>query len=168
MAEQGGLGKDFDVLHMQEPIDLKATSTGARIDMKNYNGVCFVGYLTNGTAAEEVTFTLKEHTAATGGTSTALATVATYYTKSEATLDGDEAWTKVTQTAASTVTDATWDDELQVLVCFEVTADEMSDGYEWLSIDIADPGTAHLGAVLAIGYGLRVQRTPGNLAQPNA
>jgi hypothetical protein len=93
---------------------------------------------------------------------------AEYFQKEEATLDGDEAWTRVTQTAASTVTDADWDDANEVLVAFSVSADELSDGYEWVSVDVADPGTAHVGCVFAVASSLRVQRAPANLPQPNA
>ena len=169
MAAVGGLGRSFDVLHQITPVDLAdGANSGARINMKNYEGVAFVGYLATGTAGENPTFDVKEHTAKTGGTSADLDVIATYYQKEEATLDGDETWTKVTQTAASEVTDADWDDANEVLVVFEVEADQLTDGYTHVSVDVADPGTAHIGCVLAIGYGLQVQRTPGNLAQPNA
>ena len=163
------IGKTFDILSQIVPVDLAtAANTGHRINMENYGKMTFVLALATGTAAQAPTVTLQEHTANTGGTSTNLVAIDEYYTKSEATLDGDETWTKVTQTAAATMTDATWDDALQVIAAFTIDADELSDGYEWLSVNIADPGTAHIGTVLAIGSELRVQRTPGNLPQPNA
>ncbi len=164
-----GLGAGFDVLHQITPVDLATgANTGARINMQNYEGVAFVGYINAGTAAQAVTFTLQEHTALTGGTSTNLVVIDEYWQKEETTLDGDEAWTKVTQTAAATVTDADWDDANEVLVVFQVGADQLSDGNTHVSVNVADPGTAHVGTVFAIGYGLRVQRTPANLVQPNA
>ena len=164
-----GLGNEFDVLCGFTPVDLgTAGATGARVHMENYGRITWCGYLATGTAAEAPTFTLKEHTAATAGTSAALAVITEYFQKEEATLDGDETWTRVTQTAASTVTDADWDDANEVLVAFSVDADQLSDGYGWVSVDVADPGTAHVGCVFGVASDLRVQRAPQNLAQPNA
>ena len=164
-----GLGAGFDVGSVIVPIDLAAgANTGHRIHLENYGAVAFVGYLNNGTAAEAPTFTLQEHNAASGGTSQNLAVIDKYYQKEEAALDGDETWTEVTQTAAATVTDADWDDANEVVVVFEVRAEQLSDGFEWVSVNIADTGTAHVGAVLAIMYDLKVQRAPQNLPNPNA
>lgn len=169
MSSRLGLGSSFDVFSVVLPIDLAGgASTGHRIHMQNYGGVAFVCALNNGTAAESVTFDLKEHTAATSGTSADLDIVATYYKKEELALDGDETWTKVEQTAASEVADATWDDANEVIVVFEARAEDLSDGYEWVSVDVTQAGTAHVGAVFAIGYDLKVQRAPENLPQPNA
>ncbi|MGH9252233.1 MAG: hypothetical protein ACRD0W_22360, partial [Acidimicrobiales bacterium] len=104
------------------------------------------------------------------GTSQNLATITQYYTKSEAALDGDETWTKVTQSASQTITNADWDDALQVLAVIEVEAEELSDGFEWISLNIADPGagTGQEGCVFYVMYDLAIQRAPENLAQPNA
>jgi len=170
MPAPKGLGNDFDVLCGWTPVDLgTAGATGARINMENYGRVSFYVYLATGTAAEAPTFTLQEHTAATAGTSTNLAIIDEYFQKEEATLDGDETWTRVTQTAAATVTDADWDDANEVLVqVASVDADQLSDGYEWVSLNSDDPGTAHIGASFAVASKLRVQRAPQNLPQPNA
>ena len=169
MAAVKGLGRLFDICHGIAPVDLAdGANTGARIAVKNYEGVCFVGYLTNGTAGENPTFDVKQHTANTGGTSADLDVVDVYHEKVAATLAGTETWTKVTQTAASEVTDADWDDANQVLVAIEILADQLDDGYTHVSVDVADPGTAHIGSLIAVPFGLNVQRTPGNLAQPNA
>lgn len=164
-----GLGAGFDVLSVIVPVDLATgANTGHRIHMENYGAVAFCGYLATGTAAQAPTFTLQEHNAATAGTSQDLDVVAKYYQKEEATLDGDETWTEVTQTADAAVTDADWDDANEVLVVFEVRAEELSDNFEWVSVDVADPGTAHIGCVFAVGFDLKVQRAPQNLPNPNA
>jgi hypothetical protein len=89
--------------------------------------------------------TLKSHTLSTGGSSTSLAVITEYFVKSEATLDGDEVWTKVSQSAAATVADpggAGTSAEQQQLVVFNVRADQMPAADNWLSVDIADVGTA--------------------------
>jgi hypothetical protein len=50
----------------------------------------------------------------------------------------------------------------------EVQASELSDGYEWVSVNTTDSGTTtgKLGTVIAILYDLKVQRAPENLAAP--
>lgn len=163
------LGRLIDIGSAIVPIDLAAgANTGHRLHMKNYGGVAIVAAFNNGTAAEAPTFDLQEHDAATGGNSQDLDIVSTYYTKTEAALDGDEAWAKVTQVAASEVTDATWDDANEGVVVFEVLSEQLSDGFEWVSVNVADVGTAQVGAVFYVMFDLKVQRAPENLAQPNA
>jgi hypothetical protein len=58
----------------------------------------------------------------------------------------------------------------QAMVFFEVEAASLSAGYEWLSVSIADPGSGGtiLGGVLYVMSGLKIQRRPDLLAQPNA
>ena len=164
-----GLGADFDIGSVIVTIDLAdGTNTGHRIHMQNYGAVTFIGCLATGTAAQAPTFTVQEHNANTSGSSQNLAVIDEYWEKVEATLDGDETWTRVSQTAAATVTDADWDDANQVLVAFKVRAEQLSDAFEWISVNVADPGSAHLGVVLAVMHDLKVQRSPQNLAQPNA
>lgn len=163
-----GLGRIFDVGSMIMPVDLATgANTGHRIHLRNYNAITFVAAFNNGTAAEAPTITLQEHTAASAGTSTDLAVIDTYYKKEEASLDGDETWEEVTQTAAATITDADWDDANQVIVAFCVDGTQLSDGYEWISVNIADTGTAQVGAVIAIMHSLDIQRRPDLLADPN-
>ena len=168
------LGKDFDIGSVVASIaDLAAgANTGHRVHLKNCAGVAFV--LVKGVASagtDTLVLDVQEHTAATSGTSRDLDVVTTWYVKSEATLDGDETWTKVTQSAASEVslTGATYA-ATQAIVVVEVEATQLSDDCEWVSIDIADPGSGGTipGCVLAIPYGLTVQRAPENLAQLNA
>lgn len=164
-----GLGRTFDVCSGIVAVNLgTAANTGHRLHMRNYETVAIVACFNNGTAAEAPTITLQEHNANTSGTSANLAVISEYYKKEEASLDGDETWTRVTQTAAATITNADWDDANQVLVVFEVEAASLSAGYEWLSVNIADTGTAQVGCVLYIPHGLKIQARPDSLAQPNA
>lgn len=182
MATQGGLGRIFDIGSVIVPVaDLAAgANTGQRIHLKNYGGVAFVAIM-NAVSAGTDTFVLdvQQHTAASAGTSADLDAVGVtgstgitrWHHKSETTLDGDETWTTVTQSAASEVslTGATYSAQQQIVV-IEVAADQLADGYEWVSLDIADPGSGgtRLGLVFAILYDLKVQRAPANLAQLNA
>lgn len=171
-----GLGKDFDLTTGINPVaDLAAgANTGKRVHMRNYQTL---GVLLSKNAAsagtDTVTITLREHTANTGGTSQDLAKITDWYAKSTAAaLAGTEAWVERTQAAAATLalTNALVPAANQALVFFEVEADSLSDGFQWLSVDIADPGSGGtiLGGVFYIMSGLKVQRNPALLAQPNA
>lgn len=169
-----GLGRLFDVASVVVPVaDLAAgNNTGHRIHLKNYGGVTFLFYA-GAVSAGTDTFVpdVQSHTAATGGTSADLDVITVRYEKTEATLDGDETWAKVTQAAASEVslTGATYAG-LQVLIAFEVNAESLPDGHEWVSVDLPDAGAGGTrpGCILAILWNLHVQRAPENLAQPNA
>jgi hypothetical protein len=168
------LGRLFDIGSVVAPVaDLAAgANTGHRIHLKNAGGVAFVLYM-GAVSAGTDTFVpdVQSHTAATGGTSADLDVVTTWYHKSEATLDGDETWTKVTQAAASEVslTGATYA-ALQMIVVIEVLAEQLPDGHEWVSLDLPDAGAGgtRAGGILAILFNLDVQRAPENLAQLNA
>lgn len=147
-----GLGTDYDLSIGVSPVDLAtAGGTGKRINMSLVKSVDVVFIKGAGTAADDPTVTLRAHTAATSGTSADLAVVETYYRKQEATLDGDEAWTEVTQAAAATVVgNATSAEEEQIIV-IPVDASSMPSDKKYLSLDVTDTGTpAQLGAVLYI------------------
>ncbi len=165
-----GLGFGFDIGSQILPVNLQTgANTGHRIHLMNYGAVTFVGYLAAGDSGQNPTFDLKEHNALTGGTSADLDVIDEYWQKEEASLDGDETWTRVAQSAASEVTDTDWDDANEVLVAFTVRAEQLSDTYEWVSVDVAQPGGGTpLGCVFAIMHDLKVQRAPQNLVQPNA
>ena len=72
------------------------------------------------------------------------------------TLDADEVWTKVAQTAASEITDpggATTSAEEQQIIVIEVDLAtlDIANGFKWISLNCADTGTnAQLGAALVI------------------
>ncbi len=166
-----GLGRVFDLGSVIGPIaDLAAgANTGHRIHLKHATAITFVAYL-GAVSAGTDTFVLdtQQHTASSSGTSGDLDVVTRWHYKGEATLDGDETWTLVTQAAASEIslTGATFAAQ-QMIVAWTIDAAQLSDGYEWVSVDIADPGTGgtRAGCVLGILHDLNVQRTPANLAQ---
>jgi hypothetical protein len=159
-----GLGRLFDLSPIITPADLNSgASTGNRVHMVNCSAVTFVVFITAG--ANVATIDLQEHDAATGGTSQDLDIVDRCFRKSEATLDGDETWTLITQVAASEVA---MGQALQQMWAIHVDASELSDGFEWISVDIDDPGAAQVGCAIAILHDLNVQRGPAQLVQPNA
>lgn len=171
------LGKDIDVAVGINPVaDLAAgANTGKRIHMRNYDTLGILFFKNAASAGTDtVTITLNEHNANTGGTTQALAAITDWYYKSTAAaLAGTEAWTEVTQAAASTLAmpdTGPIKAANQAMVYFDVEAGALSAGFEWLSVSIADPGSGGtiLGGVFYIPGNLKIQRRPDLLAQPNA
>ena len=155
------LGK-IDIFLAQPVDDFAAGSnTGNRIAMKKYSHITFVGVWDAGTSSDDIALDLQEHTASTGGDSQDLDIITDYFYRSEATLDGDEAWTKTTQSAASEIASIAGSAEVENLLVFEVHQDQLSDGYTHLSLDSPDFGdtSTKFGAILAIGW-LLAQREP--------
>ena len=168
------LGRAIDICSGIPTIaDLAAgANTGHRIHMRNYETLGILFHKSTASAGtDDIVITLQEHNANTAGTSQNLAVITEYYYKREATLDGDEVWVEVTQAAGATLTlaGATYG-ALQALVFFEVEAAALSAGFQWLSVNIADPGSGGTipGGVIYIPTGLKIQRRPDLLAQPNA
>lgn len=149
------IGESYDLSTGIAPVNLAtAANTGKRLSMKEVTSVDVVVFKGAGTAAEDPVLTLKQHTAATGGTTADLAVITEYWLKNEATLDGDETWSRVTQAAAATITDpggAGTSAESEQIVVINVRADQLTAGNTHISLDIADTGTnSQLGAVLYI------------------
>jgi hypothetical protein len=164
------LGRLFDISAGLTPVNMAtAANTGKRVSLRNASGITIVVFKGAGTAGEDPVMTLKQHTAASSGTTADLVAIDRYWVKQEATLDGDETWSKVTQTAAAAVTGNGTSAEEEAIYVFQVDAASLSDGYTHVSLDIADVGTgAQLGSILYILHDLEVQRTPENLANPQA
>ncbi|PBC71573.1 hypothetical protein BX265_6183 [Streptomyces sp. TLI_235] len=167
---QEALGRNFDVSIGVAPVDLQAAQTGKRVSLRNAAGCTILIIKAAGTAGDDPTVTLKQHTASSGGTSANLAIIDHYYLKSATTLAGSETWTRVAQTAAATIADpgaAGTSAESQQLIAIEVDARSLSDGYKYISLDVADTGTnAQLGTVVYLLRDLTAQRTPANLVAP--
>ena len=149
MASNYGLGPDYDISIGFTPVDMSlGTNTGKRINMANVKSVDIVVTKAAGTAGQDPVLTLNSHTASTGGVTTALPVITEFYKKSEATLDGDETWTKVTQAAGATVTGTGGEEQILVI---NVRADQMPAADNYLSADIADTG-AGVGAFGTVLY----------------
>lgn len=161
------LGRLFDISLGSVPVDAVAGAiTGKRVHLKNAAG-CTIAVVTTGASTDITDVDLQQHTAASGGTTADLDVITRYWYKSEATLDGDEVWTRGTQAAASEITNVGAASE-ELLLVIEVEGTQLADGYEWISLDIPDlgsNGTRHC-AVLYILRDLNVQRRPDALVQP--
>lgn len=164
------LGRLFDLASVVPPIDLSGgAQTGRRVRLRQGSGVAFVYIADVGTAGEDVDLDVQEHNAASGGTSQDLDVITYFYKKQDTTnntLSNDETWTKVTQTAASEVDLGADEGENEMIAVVEVQANQLSDNFEWVSVNTTDSGgtAGKLGTVLAIVYDLNVMRTPANLA----
>lgn len=160
------LGRLFDFSNGVAPIDLQTARTGKLVSLRNASGVAIVVFKGAGTAGDDQTYTLKEHTGSADSTGQNLAVIDHWYVKEETTLDGDEVWVKKTQTAAATVTEAD-DAEVEQILVIEVDAASLSDGYSHVSLSNDGAGSnAQLGGILYVLHDLTVQRKPTNLAAP--
>lgn len=169
------LGFAFDIGVGINPVaDLAAgNNTGKRVHLRNYDelGVLFFKNAASA-GSDDVVITLQEHNANTGGTSQNLAGITSWYRKSVASpLLGTEQWVETVQAAGATLTlaGATFATHQQ-MVFFQINAAQLSAGFEWASVNIADPGAGGtiLGGVFYIMSGLKIMRRPDLLAQPNA
>lgn len=174
------LGRLFNIGTCVVPVDINTSdaATGQRISLANATGLTLILHTLAG-GADDIVVDIQQATAYTGGTSNDMdATngargIDHYYIKAETTLDNDEAWVKVTQTAASEVTivGATYGTQ-QKLVAIHVSADQLAPGFSWVSANIACvTSTSQLLTALYIVHDLAVQRTPqnlGNLLRPGA
>lgn len=163
------LGRLFDVVVGSAPADsVAAAITGNRVHLQNCGGVTIL-VLTDGGSTDILDVDVQQATAATGGTITDLDVVTKYYLKEATTFAGSETWSKVTQAAASEITNA-GSASKQTLIVIEVDATQLSDGYEWISLNVPDQGTngTKYTAVLYLLRDLNVQRNPVNLRNPQA
>ncbi len=173
-----GLGRLFDLGVGVAPVDLNTAdgATGKRMSMVGASGItalAFIGAAASGTT--DVTLTVKQHTAYTGGTTgTAPADAVGFaWVKSETALDNDESWVAVAPSnGVVTLAGATYA-AVEKLVAVEIDAKKLTDGYTHVSVDVAAAGraAAEVGAVLYVVHGLKVERDPaslGNLLNPGA
>lgn len=179
-----GLGRLFNVGAGVVPVDLNTAdgATGKRLSLSGSNAVdvlVFLGAAASGT--DDTTINVQQHTAYTSGTSSDLDTAAVatssgiteWFIKTETTLDNDEAWERVTQSDASTITltGATYA-ATQCIVAFTVRGSQLGTDYTHISVDLGHTANvARLGGVLYLPHGLRYPRRPdklGNLLRPGA
>ena len=118
--------------------------------MKNASRCIIVFFKDAGTAGDDPTLTLEQATAVAGTGAKAL-TFTTIYTK-QGTLTSVGTWTKATQAAANTYTDAT-SAESSALWAIEVRVDELdtAGNFDCIRISCSDTGIlAQLGCALYI------------------
>ncbi|MEU8362328.1 hypothetical protein AB0C27_40550 [Nonomuraea sp. NPDC048882] len=165
MAQQA-LGRLFDIGLGAPPAATNGVVTGKRIHLKQCGGVTVVLVGGVATGGDDLQVDLQQHTAASGGTPADLDVITKYWIKSAVALDNSETWTEYSQAAASEIAVAaseTTDVEQNILV-FEVEATSLSDGYEWISVNVPDLGAGDKTlTVLYFARDLAAQRAPANL-----
>lgn len=167
-----GLGKDFDIVPAIVPVNLNtAGNTGGRVHMRDCAGVAIVIFASIGTAASDLAIDVQEADAATGGNIQDLDIVTKYYIKDALSLTTATTWAEVSQSAASEIADtggAGTSAEHSQVVVVEVDAGQLSDGFEWISVNVPQPGATKLGCAFYLRHGLKIKRKPQNLADSNA
>ena len=165
------LGYTFDIGIGAAPVDFNtAGATGKRVMLRNAQSVNFVCALAvAGGGTDDDVFTLSQHTAASAGTTAALK-VDHVWVKAAVALAGTESWTKVAVGVAGvgsgtiTLPGATYAAD-QVIMLVEVNTKDLTDGFDYASLSIADPGAGgtRVGTMLTVLTDLNVRRDPANL-----
>ena len=148
MAAQGfsiGEGQGHLVLGVA-PVDIDAgAQTSDAFSMANYSHASIIIAL--GVTGAASTVTVKENTAADGSGASAIAF--SYY--GEATAAGDTTGARTAATSSGFAT-ATTDGIFYII---ELDATELSDGSEWVTVHMSDPGAATFGSIIVVLSGAR-------------
>ena len=136
------------------PVDTQsAANPGDVVSLKNYNRLTVILFKAAGVAGDDPVLTFEQGTSVAFGTNKALATVDEYWSK-QGTLTAVGTFTRVTQTAASTVTLDATSAESQGLYVFEIEGPDLDEAnaYDCVRVTVADTGAAgaQLGAMLYI------------------
>ncbi|RTL04469.1 hypothetical protein EKK58_10430 [Candidatus Dependentiae bacterium] len=125
-----------------EPKDLTTSTTGERIKMNAGERIVFVLSLGDSVGASTLALALKQHNAASGGTTKALAVSNKLYKKMAAATVFTE--TEMAATDAVSLADFAADPGLVVVEVLPQDLD-VNNGFAWFSVDIAAAGAAKIG-----------------------
>lgn len=159
---------NFDIIPADQVADMASTAlTGDRINMEEYQSVLIVVNKGIGTAGQDPVLAVKQHTAATSGSSKALQTETVYSKLDAADITTVTEWTTNTQTAADTYTDAT-SAEKEGLMVIQVNAEQFDqeNGYTYLSLDFASPGAG--AQIIGVQYHTLGKRYKGETTNVQA
>lgn len=134
------------------PASLTTARVGDVVSLKNYRRCLVVFHAALGTAGDDPTLTVLQGTDVAFGTNKAL-NFTNIYTKMDLThLTDIGQWTKVTQAAANTYTDATSAEQEKVwAVEFKAEDLDIANNYDCIRAQISDVGTnAQIGYVMYI------------------
>ena len=140
IAEQG------HVVSMLSPVDVIAATSSEVINLENWSHVSFICMKGAGSSATIVVEECDDFVP------TNVATIPYSYAQ-EATAAGDT----LTALAAAGTAGIASGTASGVLLVIEIDADELSDGFPYIRLKCADPGTSHLGTWVAICSGGRYQ-----------
>ena len=160
-AEQCNIVSAFVPVDMQD-----GANTGDWVSLKNYERVSIVLFKDAGTAGDDPTITLQQATDVAGTGAKALAKIDTVFVKQDTALTSVGQFSKVTQTAAATYTDATSAEDQAVWVIDIQSEDlDVDNGFDCIQASVADVGSnAQLGCAFYVLWGARY----GKEALPSA
>ena len=142
------------------PVDMQTgANAGDWVSLQNYSRMIAVLYKTAGTAGDDPVISMLQATDASGSGSKALNTSVIY--EKSGTLASTAQWTRQTQTAAATYTNAT-SAEAQGLFAIEVAAEDLdlANSFSFVSISVADTGSN-----AALGCAFYIMMDPRNAQQ---
>jgi len=156
LAEEKGIKSAFS------PVDLNAAAvTGNRVKLDKA-GRCAVVIAMGSSTAATVQITLRQHNAASAGTSKDVVVANSYFHKAGAATS----FTRVEPTVAAALVDvsAVFAADGGVLVV-EVVADQLdaNGGFAWFSVDVADATAAKIGSGNYV-LGVVCQKSAHNIA----
>lgn len=141
--------------------------TGDTVSLKNYRRCLVLFHKGIGASADDPTITLHQATDVAAGTNKAL-NFTTIYVKTDLThLSDIGQWTKVTQAAANTYTDATaGESEIMWAIEFKAEDLDINNGYDCLYATVADAGTTttNIGVIYYILGDPVFAEAPENMA----
>lgn len=144
------IAEQAHIVNVLPPIDVIGGAVGDRFDMGKYGHASVIVQV----GVSESAFTaivVKECTAASGGTATAIAF--DYY--AEETASGDTLAARASAAAAG-ITPSANDNIFYVI---EIDARQLSDGSNWVEVSLTNGSTPVLGSIVAVLSGGRYNQT---------
>jgi hypothetical protein len=157
----------IDFVPMIDPINIGSARSSDVVSIKNHGCGLLVFYKAAGSASEDPTLTLLQATNITPSNAKAL-TFTTLYTK-QGTLTSVGTWTKVTQAAANTYTNATASENGAVwAVPISAEMLDVDGGFDCIQVTIADAGSVNqIACVFWLAGELRFAKDGGVSAIAN-
>lgn len=130
------------------PKDLATATTGARIHAGKGERITFLLSVGDSTAAATLALNLKQHNAATGGTTAALSVISKIYKK----IGAATVFTESEPTSASAIVSLADFANDEGLVAVEILPEQLdvNNGYTHFSVDLDAAGAAKIGAAVYV------------------
>lgn len=141
------LSEDKTIKSVVDPVSIATSKTGERVKIENGKRVAFIVNVGAGASTTAHTFVLKQHTAASDGTSRDLEVAHPYYHKVGAATE----FTKVeVDTALATYDLHTLLANNKALVVLEVLPEDLDQDCKWVSLDLEASSGTQVGSVVAL------------------
>lgn len=151
LTPNADLAEQMQVVSGFLPVDMSsAANTGDYVSLKGYERCTILFFKNAGTAGDDPTLTVQQATAVAGTGAKDLAVIDTVYVKQDTVLTSEGTFTKTTQTAATSYTDATSAEDAAIWM-IDIKAEDLDvdNGFDCINASVADVGTnAQIGALL--------------------